>query len=454
VARFQVAAKHASAQIAASVSGSTPVDLVMLPGKGSSPSSVETWAASVDRVPPSAIDTRDSLEQTVRDRLATGSGAVMVISDRRLPLDDPRLIQFSPEGAIDNVGISLLAARETPLPQMMVRLRNDSSRKSVGVKITSGSIGVTKTVDLPPAGQEWDYFFDLPKLGDVIDASLDVKDDQPADDRAWLVREGSYPKIETRFPVSAEVRRMIDVYSRSRQATENSPTIAVVGAEADLPADAPAVWIPPATGSTAHGTVSAAAHPVTANVNWSAFPADVQTAGDPPRGWTPLLTIGDHVIVAARTEPTRKVWVGFSPSNWSATPDFVVFWANVFNWLGQGQEHFAAHPLAKFEPGWKPVETSAPNDPVPGEWPGLYRADEGGLRAYHLTAESKGPPAQTTPDWRDKLRLADGMGTAGYDLSPAIVLLGLAILAAAALTWKRRTLTPVSAGRTFSVVRK
>jgi hypothetical protein len=41
------------------------------------------------------------------------------------------------------------------------------------------------------------------------------------------------------------------------------------------------------------------------------------------------------------------------------------------------------------------------------------------------------------------------MGRRGYELSPVLLVLAVMCIAGAAMTWKKRGLTPVSAGRTF-----
>jgi hypothetical protein len=196
--RFVVSSKRAAETIKSVLSGITPVDLIALPGANSKATDVSNWLASITRLSPTAIDTQAIIEQTARERLANTTGAVIVISDRQLPFDDSRLIQFSPDLPADDVGIVKIAARETPTPEVMVRIRNDSDRKSLGLVVTSGSQRIQKTLDLPPRRGEQNYFLDLPKFDAVIEAALDVKDDQPADKRAWVGREGTFPKIEPR----------------------------------------------------------------------------------------------------------------------------------------------------------------------------------------------------------------------------------------------------------------
>jgi hypothetical protein len=47
------------------------------------------------------------------------------------------------------------------------------------------------------------------------------------------------------------------------------------------------------------------------------------------------VSVGDSVLVAAREQPVREVWVGFQSGDFPRHADFVLFWSNVFNWLGE-----------------------------------------------------------------------------------------------------------------------
>ncbi len=80
----------------------------------------------------------------------------------------------------------------------MVKLRNQSERTRAVVKIETGGKVVIKEVSLPERGQERAYFFDVAALGEVVEGSLEQKDDFPLDDRAWVVRERRYPRIDLR----------------------------------------------------------------------------------------------------------------------------------------------------------------------------------------------------------------------------------------------------------------
>ncbi|HWE02717.1 MAG TPA: hypothetical protein VG326_09935 [Tepidisphaeraceae bacterium] len=418
----------------------TPVDLWTLPGKGPSDRELENLDAAVANLPVTAFDTQASLEETIRDRLASSRGSIVVISDRRLAFDDPRLIRFAPAGPIENVGIVSVAVRETPLAQIMVRLRNDSSRKSVSLKIsTAGSI-IQRTVDLPGRGERRDFFLDPARFGDVVEVAVDATDDLPADNRAWLVREGSYPKLEPRTALSPELRRMIDVYARTRPPTPSSQTVAIVAAEGDLPSQIPAVIVAPATGQTARGSVTARADPIAANVDWAAFPRQVEVAGMAPKGWTPAVSVGDRAIVAYRRDPIPQAWVGFdAPAAWSATPDFVIFWANIFAWAGQGRERFASYPLTAIDASWKRVDAAVIPSAAPDTWPGLYQRSDGVMRAFNAPASAESDEvATTTADWRQRLLASEPTTPSTIDATSFALVLATACMFTAAATWKRR----------------
>ena len=243
---------------------------------------------------------------------------------------------------------------------------------------------------------------------------------------------------------------MIDVFSRSRPPTEGARVVPVVGNLAELPAEGPAIVVAAATGDRVSGGVTPASDPLTANVHWADFPAQVQVAAEAPRGWTSVVSMGDRVLIARQDTPSRRVWIGYDSSAWAGSTDFVILWANVFAWVGHGQERYENHPLSEFVDGWKPSEwpESRPT-PEPGKWPGLYQSSDGALRAFAADTPAIGAPAKTTPDWRGRLARADQPADSAYDLSAVLLVVALACLAGAAGTWKRNNLTPVSAARTF-----
>jgi hypothetical protein len=436
--RFVTASEVAKERIFGILSSATPVELVLIPGGSTIVSTVGQWSEAITSIHPTAIDTRAAVDQMVRERLVNFAGTIVLISDHQPPSSDPRLIQFPPTGQVENVGIVSIAARQTPAPQVMVRVWTDSGRKSVRLRVESGSERAEQSVELPARGLVKDIFVDLPRLGDSIEASLDSHDDLPADGQAALVREGSFPRIEQHAALPSRLLRMVDVYSKLRPPGEGSQVVSIVTAEGEIPSAAPAVVVPLIARVPAHGIVTVTAHLITSAVNWNSLALPVMATGDAPVGWQPVVKIGGRTIVAVRDGSVRDVWVGFDDARWATTPDYIVFWSNVFSWVGRGQERYTSSELGSWNNGWK---LNAPQAATPthieGTWPGIYRTAGGAVAAFNAPALPIGLPPAEPSDWRLGLGATGRSGGGAYPLSTIGFLVAMAFLATAALTWKR-----------------
>jgi hypothetical protein len=89
---------------------------------------------------------------------------------------------------------------------------------------------------------------------------------------------------------------------------------------------------PPATAN------QIADHPITQHIT---FPT-VKGAAIPP-GWSSLVNNGNTTLVAVRDGPPRQVHVCINDPAWAATPDYVIFWTNVFDWLGSAPREQRPH---------------------------------------------------------------------------------------------------------------
>jgi hypothetical protein len=407
-----------------------PVELVPVPGEEPVRTTVADCAERVASLAPTARDTRRSIEEVVNAHLLQSGGPVLVVTDQPVPRDG-RIIQIPPDAPVGDVGIVTLAARAQPTPQVMVRVRNQSSLTTCALELSTDAETIQRSIDLPPRGGTRDYFFNPSRVGSLISARIMPQDDLPADDQAWLVREGSSPRVEIRTPVPEELQRVIGAYQQSRPAMDGSTRLLVVGSAADLPADALAVIIAHPDLETPAGVPEVIPHPVTAHIDWQHLSAPIRMAGEPPAGWTPIVKLGGRPAVAVSPEPARRqVWVGFDAPNWPITADFVVFWTSVFDWAGGAGRVWVARPLDEWTPEWKPTESASG---ASGFWPGVYRRSDGAPRAFNAPDVMFLPPPRT--DWRSQVAHLESALTR-FDLSrPLLVLAAVAMLLSAA-TWK------------------
>jgi len=428
--RYRETAEAARAELARRFAD-VPVEVLSVPGESVRATDLGGLIALANALSPTAIDTHQRVRGTVAERLATTSTPVIVISDATLSIKNEWMIQIVPQTAVRDTGITVLAARPRPRPQVMVRVRNDSPKKTCVVVVTSASAPVEKQLDLPEPGGERDYFIDLPRLGEVISAELKVDDDVSADKRAWLVSEGSSSKIEPRCPLPPALRRMIDVYQRARPPAEDSAQLAVVQDVSQAPAAAPAVIVAQPTTSLMASPERTVMHPITEHLRWGDLSGPVHVAGDPPAGWMPVVSAGGRALVAVTGQPPNQVWVGFDAPDWEATPDFVIFWTDAFDWAGGGPPSFVNHALDRWTTEWK---LSGPPDAEGGLWPGLYRRSDGAMRAFNAPDVPIPPPARS--DWRARLAAIATL-PAGMGLNVPLLIAAVTCLLVAATTWKR-----------------
>ena len=342
------------------------------------------WQEVIASLPRTALETSALVRPASLDELSRAAGHVVLLSDHPVDLHDPRFMQVFPRTPIRNVGIAGLAVRETPSPQVMVMVRNDSPLAAAELHVASAGQDVTRRIDLPATGKSLKVFVDLPRFGDVIAARLAVADDLEADNTAWLAREARPPRVELRSPVPDALRRMVEVYTKAKIPREGSPVVAVVNHSADLlPGDVGVIVEMPSLQGNASGELRMIDDPLTAVVDWRGAVKDAAVSANPPAGWKPLVSVGDRMLVAAREVPGRQVWVGFDSPQWPRSADFVVFWTNVFDWVGGAGQEFTSYPVTIQGDEWK-REGAAPTGVQANAWPGVFRRSDGQLKAMNL----------------------------------------------------------------------
>jgi hypothetical protein len=387
-----------------------PTDFVAVPDGHAEKTDRSDWLGAARSLPPTQEQTADEIRLAVKRALSTTSGPVVVLSDQAVP-DDPRVVEIAPSKPIQNVAITRFALRETPTPQAMVTVANFSSLETAMLRVKSGERTlVERAIELPhAAGGEVKIFVDLPSLDAAAVAEIDVADDIVIDNIAHAKRVGNFPAIEIRAAIPEEVRRVADAYTKARPAGEGSKAIAVVD-DGAIPSDVPVAIVASSSSNPQAGAVTVAAHPVSAGVDWD--DAKPQATGRPPGvGWRAVVSICDRAAVAVREAPQRQVWIGFDASDFARTPDFVIFWTNVFDWLAGGAVDPAQHWSATLVP---PVKI---------------------------------PPPPAT-DWRAKLDTLKAAHQSRTDVTSGVLLASVICLMLAAVAWPRRSLTPISVALT------
>jgi hypothetical protein len=265
---------------------------------------------------------------------------------------------------------------------------------------------------------------------------------------------------------------MIDVYTARRPADVDSRRVTVVDGIENLPPGAPAAAIAEAGTQapiTVAPTVSAAYPELTADIDWSAAVDDATAPSAPlPAGWTPVVSAGDQAIVAVRDQPARQVWVGFTSPSWGKSPDFVVFWARVFDWLGAdagapdtaqtdragataapgAAGEYAAVAVGVLGPEWFPESPAFDSSPPAVDarrWPGFYRRADGAERAVNspaLPADDHAPAYSRAADFRSALSPETSgklslRANEARSLTGALCVAALACVLLAAMTWNR-----------------
>ncbi|HEX3358986.1 MAG TPA: hypothetical protein VHS31_18550 [Tepidisphaeraceae bacterium] len=415
-------------QLAQSVSAVSFSRVVMIPSWPGLLSDGANWQDA----PASAIKTADLLRAAISRELAETTWPVVVLSDQNIPADNPRVVQVAPP-AVQNVDIVRLAAGSEAHPQVMVRIRNQSLLKSAQLAVATKGQSVARSIDLPLQNGEQNYFIDLPALGETIEARLDVADDLPADNVAWVVDGRRWPRLEVKAGLPPELQTMVEVYRGRRAAGDNSPNVTISNALRD---DEIGVILSDQTDakpSSGGVGVQVGDHPVAAGVDWKRVLRDAVISEPPLGGWRPVVQAGSLVLVAVREKPVRQVWVGFASASFPSSKDFVIFWSNVFDWLGEGGDEFVSGPVQSIGEEWKLQTPAMAGFDLS---PGVYRRSDGVLRAMNANDIWLNPPAQT--DWATRLNGKSITKAAGFDLRPLLLIFALAMVLASATLWKSR----------------
>jgi hypothetical protein len=209
-------------------------------------------------------------------------------------------------------------------------------------------------VALPARGEKRNYFLTVPAGASAVEAEVECDGATRIDHRAQATRRAAWPIVEAASPLPAELRRMIEVYGRHRSPGEGSKHIAVLGVSGVWPAEQPAAIV--ADDSAAAAALSnleplaVLDSPLTKSVDWEKILGRAKVSSPPTGDWQPIVTAAGVTVLAVRQQPVKQVWVGFQSDEFPHEPDFVVFWSNVFDWLGDGGQSYESAPSPSSEP--------------------------------------------------------------------------------------------------------
>lgn len=317
--------------------GNGPVDLILLPDGHVLESSREAWVHDSDANEPEPRDTRAQLSATISRALADASNhALIVLTDQPIAPDNSRLIQIAPENQPSNIGIVAVEMRRDPYSQAMLRIRNDSPLTSTAVSVA----GESATISLPARGEEKNYFFNVPRMDAPLTIQLTTDDDLPIDNSVVFHPAKSGARVEAAGEISPTVVRMISTYNKVRQGTGE---VVRVGEQFSSNLG-PAVFVAHDLSPANATNIQADLTEIFAHLTWPAesFAGFRVSDSSPGDGWTVIARAGGKPIVATRTSPARQVWVGFDSDTFSHSPEFVIFWTNVFDWTGGDAQRIVA----------------------------------------------------------------------------------------------------------------
>jgi hypothetical protein len=430
---------QALADVLARARAAQPLAVELVPAGASAVLAASQLASWLESVPPTAVATGDLVRAVVRQRVEEGHGQIVVISDQELGEWGERVVRVarSPRGA--NTGISKMAARAEPSPQVMLRLTGRPAEGSMDVSVRTAGQRVVQRVQWLAGAADVTAFVDLAEAGESIEAGLVTTDAIAADNRSWLVRRGRHPRVEARDRLEPELQRLIGAYQRARPAEARSPRIEVVAGQAGPLPTAPTVVVAATPGQPlAHAARSVVEqHDITRSVNWDRVASSADVA-PMPDGWRAVVVLGGMPAVAVREKPVRQVWVGGRSPDWPRNADYVIFWTAVFDWLAGAHPQYLAGSVGRLEGTWTAMTPTPSPAPEPGLWPGLYRGEDGGVVPVNApdVEASLGLPAL---DWAAAIGRWRASGAGASALAPLLAVSAVVCLAIAASAWPVRT---------------
>jgi hypothetical protein len=399
------------------------------------------WLSQVSSLQPTAVDDFDELTLACRTELRESDAPVILLSDQTIQLTDPRLVQFRSSAPTTNVGIDLLAARATPQAQAMIRLFNQSNETSAQLIVRAdGTIIQSRQIILPPSGTKQDYFVNLPFAPAVVEAEIQCDDSIKINHRAWLVRQAAWPIIDPTGYLAPALTRMIEVYARHRNPSDDSPHITITTDPTSISLNIPVAII--AQGTTRLFTIQPLIIrdnlPNIQSIDWPKILPGAVISPAQGKDWQPIVTANGSVIVAIRASPIRQAWIGFQADDFARRPDFVIFWTTIFDWLGTtGSPDYTSQKIGPLAANWHLQQPTGITLPATdnGLIPGLYKSKTGALTAINASAQQI--PSAPISNASAKLKALIEQPTQTTSIASATLLFSITMILFSVVTWKR-----------------
>jgi hypothetical protein len=148
---------------------------------------------------------------------------------------------------------------------------------------------------------------------------------------------------------------------------------------------------------------------------------------------------GERALVSVREQPARQIWIGFNSPTFARSADFVIFWTDVFDWLGgTSATEFRTERIWPLDSSWTRDVALSGEAVTADPAPGVYRSPAGELRA--MSAIDLAFIDSPSLDWMQRLVsvLRSRRADATSELAPTMLIAALVLIAAAAVLWNRR----------------
>ncbi len=371
---------------------SAMIDLVTVPDRGMEEVPVVDCRSRISQLKSTAIDTSTAINQIISSELSRNDHPVYIVTSQSVLIQNPRLHLLAPNIELQNVGIEKFTVTPGDNPQALVRVRNHSNATQTVLQVDD----VMQRIDLPGKSGMRDYVVDLKKLSSTSSARLLNEDDIPADNAAYLSRRGIWPKLVGQKGLPDGIERMIEVYTRKRPPEDDAVKVYVATSLSDVPEGAAALILPTGIQPAGAKLEFDLNEKLATGVNWDAVLKNAQVSPAPTEGWSAVLSVDGRPIISRRELPRRQIWVGIDNPRWPLRTDYVIFFSDVFDYLGATSRAYSSEEAR--EPGVRWSRMGNPDLPELEAAPGLYRTPEGVIAMNMAVFQQERPAEAQRPE--------------------------------------------------------